>query len=141
VKRLVLTVAMVSLLAIVATLPTGAGARKSRPWVICTTQWDPSPQSTYRRKPHACDYHERGEPYAHAWIEVTRHVQWHYWNGRRAVGHGKTYISTYGPAPVKIKLSRPQHVCGQKIFTKARFKVRASGDTYRYGISLDKCTR
>lgn len=138
-RRLTL-LAVASLLVIVAALPTGAAARKSRPWVICTTQWEP-PQSTHRRKPHACDYHERGEPYANAWIEITRHVHWHYWNGRRAVGHGRAYINAYGPAPIKIKLSRPRHVCGQKIFTKARFKVRAAGDTFRYGFALDKCTR
>jgi hypothetical protein len=131
---------MSSLLVIVAALPTGAEARKSRPWVICTTQWDPNPQSTYRRTPHACDYHERGKPHFHAYIVITRHVHWHYWNRRRAVGHGKIGL-TGGPRPVKIKLRRPRQICGRRVFTRARFKVRAAGDTFRFGVRLDKCTR
>jgi hypothetical protein len=105
----------------------------------------PYPDSAYRFRPHSCDFHQRGKPYAHAWIQVTWNLRWRYWGPRRALAKGKIGISTYGPAPVRVKLSRPRHRCGQTVFTKGRFKVRIRVDgrtkTFRYGVQLDKCPR
>ena len=97
-----------------------------------------------RFRPHRCDFHDRRSSYyVHAEIQATGDLHWRYWNARRALAHGKIGISTYGVAPVRVNLSRPRIHCGQRVFTKGRFKVRirlnGGHKTYRYSVPLDIC--
>jgi hypothetical protein len=145
VRRLFAAIVMALLLMIVAAVSISDGAGRPHHQVVCITQWDPHPHSSYRFRPHSCDFHERGKPYVHAYIQVARHLHWRYWSPRRALAHGKLGVSTYGLAPLRVKLSRPRHACGRTVFTKGRFRVRIRQNgrthTYRYSVHLDKCTR
>lgn len=143
-KRIGLTVVAASLLAIVGLWPA-AQAGKVHNKVVCITRWGPHPKGSYRYRPHACDFHDRrGSDYIHAEIQATRHLRWRYWSPHRASARGKIGISTYGFAPVRVKLSQPRPHCGHRVFTKGRFKVRirvrGGHRTYRYTVPLDACT-
>jgi hypothetical protein len=96
-----------------------AGALSSRPQVICLTEWGDDPTGLYRSRPHHCDLHERGTPAFHPTIAGTQGLHWLHWGGRVAVAKGKLAISTYGLAPLKLRLSGLREVCGHTVYTKA----------------------
>jgi hypothetical protein len=113
--------------------------------VVCLTEWGDEPTGVYRTRPHHCDLHERNTPAFHPTIAVTQHLHWLHWGGRIAVAKGKLGISTYGLAPLKLRLSGPREVCGHTVYTKARLFVTV----YYHGkahhshgsMPLDDCLR
>jgi hypothetical protein len=135
-----------SLIAILAVWPAAQAGQGVHPRVVCVTQWDPHPKSSYRFRPHRCDFHDRrASDYAHYVIATTARLHWRYWNARRALAHGKIGLSTYGLAPVRVKLTNPRTRCGhRRVFTKGRFKVRirvkGGHRTFRFSMPLDVCT-
>ena len=112
--------------------------------VICLTEWGYHPEGWYRTRPHTCDLHERGEyPVAHVNVYTTQRLHWLSWGAETAVAKGKLGISTYGLAPLKLKLNRPRHLCGHTVFTKAHLDVQThyGGRVHRsrFSIPLDNC--
>ena len=142
-RKLIVVVAISTLLAGLAASPTGAGAGRVKPWVVCAGYSASGVHTSYKFRPHACGFHERGAPYANAWTLDARKLRWKYWSPRRAQGRGKTGVNMYGYAPVWVRLSRPRYVCGRTVFTRGRFKFvthfRGRRHTYRSTYRLDRC--
>ncbi|HEX5929202.1 MAG TPA: hypothetical protein VFY48_07400 [Solirubrobacterales bacterium] len=111
--------------------------KRRREWLLGT--------GAYRTRPHSCDFHHRGQPAFHAAIAVTRGLHWLHWGGAIAVAKGKIGISTYGLAPLKIRLSGLREVCGHTVYTKAQLFVtaRVDGEVHRSqgSMPLDDCLR
>ena len=120
-----------------------AGARSSRPQVICLTEWGDDPTGVYRSRPHHCDLHERDTPAFHPTIAVTQGLHWLHWGGRVAVAKGKLGISTYGLAPLKLRLSGLREVCGHTVYTKAELFITTfyDGEAHRShgSMPVDDC--
>lgn len=127
-----------------ALIATALAAPVGEPQVVCLTEWGEQPEGTYRTRPHSCDLHERGKlPVAHLNVMVTHNLHWLHW-GRVAVARGQLGISTYGWAPLKLRLTRPRALCGHTVFTRALLHVRfrsSSGHWHRsrVRIQLDNC--
>lgn len=119
-------------------------APPGQPQVICLTEWGEHPEGAYRIRPRSCDLHERGKfPVAHLNVMVTHNLHWLHW-GRVAVARGQLGISTYGWAPLKLRLTRPRELCGHTVFTEARLRIRLrSSDGHLHQshttIRLDDC--
>ena len=115
-----------------------------KPQVVCITSYRPA-RGVYRRKPHKCELHHRNSyPIAHANTEVMAHIHWKgRWRQERAIGRGKLATSTYGPAPTKVTLSKPRHLCDHDVFTKASFVIHThhNGErhTKHFHMPLDDC--
>ena len=111
--------------------------------VICLTEWGDNPTGAYRSRPHSCDLHERGTPAFHPTIAVALRLHWLHWGGRVAVARGKIGISTYGLAPLKLRLSGLREVCGHTVYTRAQMLVTVyyDGQVHRSRSSklLDNC--
>ena len=127
----------------IADPPPAGSALVDTPRVICVTSYRP-PEGAYRRKPHKCEFHHRGDfPIAGVNTAPTGRLHWKLWGHRHAVAKGKFFISTYGPAPAKVKLSRPRRACGTSVFTKVRIKYRThfNGQTHhdRFHMLIDNC--
>ena len=62
-----------------------------------------------------------------------------------AIAQGKVAISSVGLAPVKVRLTQPQEICGQVVFTHANFDIRErfNGHTHRFrdSLLLDDCLK
>jgi len=86
--------------------------------------------------PHACTFHKRNAPFAHAFQVATRHDHWRHWGAHRARGKGKAVASMTGPVPVHIKLYRARNRCGHLAYTKARFRYPTF---HSGGFTLDAC--
>jgi hypothetical protein len=113
--------------------------------VICLTEWGDEPTGVYRTRPHHCDLHERNTTAFHPTIAVTQRLHWLHWGGRIAVAKGKLGISTYGLAPLKLRLSKLREVCGHLVYTKAQLFVTVyyDGEAHhsRGSMPLDNCLR
>jgi hypothetical protein len=139
----VILVMAIAVLCSNATVGT-ATAPAVRPQVVCLTEWGEHPEGAYRIRPHSCDLHERGKfPVAHLNVMVTHNLHWLHW-GQVAVARGQLGISTYGWAPLKLRLTQPRELCGHTVFTKARLLIRirsSSGHWHRSHtrIQLDNC--
>jgi hypothetical protein len=122
-----------------------AGALSSRPQVVCLTEWGDDPTGVYRSRPHHCDLHERDTPAFHPTIAVTQGLHWLQWGGRVAVARGKLGISTYGLAPLKLRLSGLREVCGHTVYTKAELFVTVyyGGEAHHNhgSMPVDDCLR
>jgi hypothetical protein len=119
-------------------------AQSATPQVICLTEWGYQAEGGYRTSPHACDLHEYDAyPVAHVNVWVIQRLRWSSWGPKSAVAKGKLGISTYGLAPLKLRLMRPRELCGHSVFTRAHLdvRVRYDGKIRRSGhwIWLDKC--
>jgi hypothetical protein len=119
-------------------------ADSPKPQVICLTEWGYQPEGDYRTRPVACDLHDYGAyPVAHVNVWVTKRLRWSSWGPKSAVATGKLGISTYGLAPLKLRLTRPRELCGHVVFTRAHLdvRVRYDGKVRRSGhwTWLDKC--
>jgi hypothetical protein len=113
------------------------------PKVVCIKDYDP-PTGAYQYQPHKCVLHERGAyPLASANTIQLKKMHWKRWQAGSAVGKGMTAISTYGPAPIEVKLLRARHPCGTTVFSKAKIRVtiHSDGETHHsHGkLSLDDC--
>jgi hypothetical protein len=98
-----------------------AEKRGREPKVICVTKYQP-PRGIYAYKPGTCEFHKRGVfPIAGYNTARASNINWKAWGNRRARGKGKLGISTVGPVPVKIKLTKPRDRCGKTVFTKGHF--------------------
>lgn len=114
------------------------------PQVICLTEWGEHPEGWYRTRPHSCDLHERGKfPVAHVNTYTARRLHWLHWGASVAVAKGKLGVSTYGLAPLKLRLAGARYQCGHTVFTRARLEVlfHFEGHSHRskFWISLDTC--
>ena len=121
-----------------------AAANAGEAQVICLVEWGSQPTGAYRGRPHSCDLHIRGQvPVAHVNVAVTKRLQWLHWGGRTAVAKGRLGISTYGLAPLKLRLSGLREICGQMVYTKAQLFVttRYGGEIHhsRNSMPLDTC--
>jgi hypothetical protein len=119
-------------------------SNSATPQVICLTEWGYQPKGDYRTRPASCDLHDYGAyPVAHVNVWVTKRLRWSSWGSRSAVATGKLGISTYGLAPLKLRLTRPRRLCGHVVFTRAHLdvRVRYDGKVRRSGhwTWLDKC--
>jgi hypothetical protein len=125
---------------------SASGTDSNEAQVICLTEWGYQPTGAYFNRPHSCDLHKRGElPAVHLNIAVVRRLQWLHWGGKVAVAKGRIGISTYGLAPLKLRLEGLRQLCGRSVYTKARLfvTVRYDGKTHhsRNSIPLDTCLR
>ncbi len=140
----ILAMAAVGLFVLGASSPSRAGVLK--PQVVCLTEWGYQPKGWYRTRPHKCDLHEHGRyPVAHVNTFTTKRLRWLQWSSRSAVAKGKLGISTYGLAPMKLRLLRPRQLCGHMVFTRAHLAVRVRYDgkirRSSFWIWLDECLR
>jgi hypothetical protein len=114
--------------------------------VVCLTEWGYHPTGWYRTRPHSCGLHERGKfPAAHVNVYTAARLHWLHWGARSATARGKLGISTYGLAPLKLRLSRPRHLCGHTVFTRAHLTIRTHYHEHShrssFDIWLDSCLR
>lgn len=124
-------------------MPHGRAASGS-PEVICVVEWGDNPTGAYRYRPHECDLHERSAfPVAHVNITVAKRLRWLHWGPGSATARGKMGISTYGLAPVKLRLIRPRTHCGHTVFTEMIVKGRSPYDgkphPFHYREKIDTC--
>jgi hypothetical protein len=87
--------------------------------VMCLSQSLNS--GSFEVRPTDCVLHHKGRPYDQADSIDLKSLQWSKW-GSRAVGLGTVKPSMGGPVAVKVKLSRVEHQCGRRVFTRAVFK-------------------
>jgi hypothetical protein len=126
--------------------PDTAGAAGGSPQVICVVEWGEHPTGAYRYRPHECDLHERGAfPVAHVNLAVTKRLHWLHWGAKIAVARGKLGISTYGLAPIKLRLLKPRTLCGHTVFTemivRGRSPFEGKPHPFRYREKIDTCLR
>ncbi len=129
--------ALISLAAFAA--PTvAADGSTTEPQVICIAPSSPveSPVGFYAKRPHACNFHERGQPAAYAFLLEMRRIHWLHWGAGLAVGKGKALANMVGPVAARVRLSAPRAVCGHRVFTIARFRFRHGG--FGEGMQLDR---
>ncbi|HET6571866.1 MAG TPA: hypothetical protein VFG58_10315 [Solirubrobacterales bacterium] len=109
-----------------------------RPQVICIASSSPveSPVGFYAKQPRGCNFHERGQPAAYAYLLEMRRIHWLHWGARIAVGSGKALANMVGPVAARVRLSVPSTVCGHRVFTLARFKFNHGG--FGKGMQLDR---
>ncbi len=122
--------------------------RGREPKVVCVTKYQP-PTGKYEYKPHACEFHKRGEfPIAGYNTARTSNLDWKSWGDRKARGDGRLFISTVGPVDAEIKLSKARHrdLCGKTVFTKLH--VEYHGESFdgqpvngNFDMPLDSCLR
>ena len=139
-----LAVCMIGLMGVAVTSAARSSAPRTQ--VICLTEWGYQPTGAHRTRPRSCDLHEFGRvPVAHVNVWVTKRLRWQRWGSKSAVARGKLGISTYGLAPIKLRLMRPRLLCGHIVFTRAHLavRVRYDGKTRRssHWLWLDKCLR
>jgi hypothetical protein len=121
----------------------GQASTAAETQVVCITDWT-NALGAHRTRPGRCDFHQAGVfPIAHYNLMVMRNLRWQFWGSQRAVGKGKTGISTYGWAPTKVSLRAPRTVCGHTVFTRARFvhwaKVDGKRHKFSFSMRLDDC--
>lgn len=124
-----------------AAFASPAHANAAKPQVVCITEYGQSGDyGKYRRRPHGCQFNAHGAfPVAAVSLTTTRSVHWSHWGQRSAIGRGQILISTYGPAPIKLWLSRPRFICGHRVFTRLRTLVKDLGRTYRDKKAITSC--
>ena len=96
------------------------------PKVVCLTRIV-SPESAYgryRRKPRHCIFHDLGEIFIGATTYKTRKLRWPHWGYWKANGLGIALVSTVGPTKVRIRLRRPRTICGERVFTRWKVRLR-----------------
>jgi hypothetical protein len=116
------------------------------PQVICITEWGDQPTGAYRYRPHQCDIHERGAfPVFHLNVSVLRRLHWLHWGPKSAVARGKLGISTYGLAPIKLRLLKPRTLCDHTTFTemimRGRVPYGGKPHPFRDRKKIDTCLR
>lgn len=118
--------------------PVTAHGATPAPQVICIGTPSPveRPTGFYARRPRTCNFHQRGQPAAYAYLLEMRRMRWLHWGSRLAVGKGKALANMVGPIPAKVRLGSPQTVCGHRVFTIARFKFGYRG--FDKGLHLDR---
>ena len=130
-KKLAVAATAVGLLAF-ASATTAPAAQKAQNVVVCFN--GPADNGgfatpVYRTEPRKCTFTSRRsqKPFGFASGDMT-HLKWKSWNSKRAHGSGKELVSTVGPVPAKVFLSRARHRCGQTVFTHARFTDPSTGN-------------
>ncbi len=96
------------------------------PKVVCLTRIV-SPESaygSYRTKPRHCIFHDLGEVFIGATTYKTRKLRWPHWGYWKANGVGIALVSTVGPMKARIRLRRPRTVCGERVFTRWKVRLR-----------------
>jgi hypothetical protein len=136
-------VGVVGALLVAALVPPTAAARPHSPKVICITSYR-LPRGAYRYKPHHCVFHQRHKfPITGANTVRTKDLHWKHWTQRSAAAKGEVLVSTIGPSPASLKLTRPRTLCGKTVFTRLRVRFRFvfNGHTYyrRFKMSIDNC--
>lgn len=139
-KRFVLTGALIGVLAF-ATASTAPAAQKAQNVVICFN--GPADNGgfatpVYRTEPKKCTFTSRksNKPFGFASV-VMGHLTWKSWGSKRAHGSGKEFVSTVGPVPAKVFLSRARERCGHTVFTHARFTDPSTGNQTK--LTLHTC--
>jgi len=93
-------------------------------WAICLTKSE-QPRGKHSYKPRRCTLHARGAfPIDSTNTKALTQLRWKRWNERRAVGRGKSWISTVGRVRARVVLRRPRFRCGEWVFTRAQITER-----------------
>jgi hypothetical protein len=113
--------------------------RAPPPQIICAITYGPAGQAkgAYRTRPHECLFHKRGAPVDYANTIVASHLHWLHWGSRNAIASGKEAVNMVGLVPMKVRLTKPETVCGHTVFTEARFKFPRIGGGYGRPLTLD----
>jgi hypothetical protein len=114
--------------------PPASEAGAASPRVACFKNALPAPGEgpAFRKRPRKCIYiDKRGlsvlVPPAST-TRTTQGVRWTKWGGRRALGRGKAFVADRTqPVPVRITLSRPVKRCGNKVYSRAKFRFTFLG--------------
>src|SRR4051812_28037527 len=119
-RRVLLLLAVAALTALASgSLPVTPAAqvpRVQRSVVVCITNYQP-PRGVYRIRPHTCELHHAGiYPIAGYNTVRGRSIHWRHWGRWNATGRGRIFLSTYGPAPARFRLSHPRTHCGANVF-------------------------
>lgn len=102
--------------------------RAFKPQVVCANYR--SQRFFVRARPANCDF---PSPYAEqgsisSWsVFPTRSFRWGHWGYRSAIGRGKAFMRGVGWRPARVRLSQPRTVCGRKVFTRLRVRMKPPG--------------
>lgn len=112
----------------------GVGMRAAKPKVLCANY---KHQFFYfRARPANCDFPGRSaQPGSIGSWDVfpTRRVRWNRWGYQSAVGRGRGFMRTVGWRPLRIRLKRSRVVCGRRVFTRMRVRLKAPGGWLGWG--------
>lgn len=116
-----------------------AGAREPR--VVCITDFEPF-LGIYAFRPRHCLLHERGVPFSAGSLLGLKRMRWQKWGPGRARGKGKLISNADGLTPVRVSLTRVRTICGERVFTRVRFRSRPGGGIRGKGsFRPDDCLR
>jgi hypothetical protein len=108
----------------------GVGNPVLKPKAACTDAR--SGDRSFRIRPRRCDFVKRGE-FANAYTVDTRGMKWRRW-GKRAKGHGQTFVNMDGYRRVNVTLRRPVRRCGRRVYSRGVFRIPAYNATVRYRL-------
>lgn len=91
----------------------------------------------YVKRPHSCNFHRREKPATYAYMLEMRRIHWRRWGTKVAVGIGQSLANMTGPVQTTVRLSRPEEVCGHRVFTVAHFKFKGP-ESAGHGLTLDR---
>jgi hypothetical protein len=128
-----------ALIAVVVAGPASAGStdldgqptspHAAKPKVLCMKY---STEQLYlRARPANCDFIDADvdldQPFTSWAVIPTRSVRWTHWGHRSALGKGKGFLRGVGWRPNRVRLSRPRVVCGRKVFTRFKGRIKMPG--------------
>ena len=124
----VFSVALMSLLALVAFSGSGANAenrRASKVSVPCYHYWNQT--VVYKKRPDRCDFAPPDCPAALC-VDPFKDIKWNRYGGKTATAKGRPFVN--GPGwidPIKFKLSKVRDPTGgPPIYTKISYKIGGS---------------
>lgn len=149
-KSVVLVLSVIMLVALVSAFGSSAASsagvgtelRAVKPETLCANYRHQS--FYYARRPANCDFPDKAaQPGSIGSWDVfpTRRVRWAKWGYRSAAGRGRGFMRGVGWRPLRIRLKRPRVVCGSKVFTRMRVRLKAPDGWLGWGrwVPIKSC--
>lgn len=119
---------------VVAADSSGMEMRAAKPQALCANYRH---QFFYfRARPANCDFPDRSAQAGSigSWdVFPTRRVRWSRWRNQSAVGRGRGFMRGVGWRPLLIRLKRSRVVCGRRVFTRMRVRLKAPDGSLGWG--------
>jgi hypothetical protein len=118
----VLILGLVGICVMAATAP----ARSDRTAVVCFNKPGDAGNGfivkpLFRTTPRKCNIVHRRQPPTSSDTIQARHLHWSHWGRDRARGEGQALVHRIGTLPIRVRLYRPVHRCGHRVFSKGHF--------------------